>query len=356
MAETSFGVNHPLAVKLWARKLFVEALKTTWFNKLMGRNSGALVQVMPETSKQAGDTVTFGLRMQLSGDGVQGDATLEGNEEALTTYSDSLVINQLRHAVISGGRMSEQRVPFSVREEARAALTDWWADRLDWGLMNQLAGYTPRGDTKYTGNNVVNAPTNTILAASSTNQTPANEAALDASTVFDLAMIDKAVARAKTMDPAFRPVRVGGNEYFVGIIHPFQTYQLRRNAGDMQWADIQKAALAGGAGEKSPIFTGALGIYNGVVLHESSRIPAGVTAGNAPIANVKRAVFCGAQAAVVAFGRDQGAPETFSWAEELFDYGNKLGVGVGGVLGVKKTRFNGADFAAMVLSSYSPQP
>lgn len=356
MSLTQYGVNHPLAVKLWARKLFVEALKTTWFNRLMGRNSGALVQVMPETGKQKGDTVTFGLRMQLAGDGVQGDATLEGNEEELTTFSDSLVINQIRHAVRSAGRMSEQRVPFSVREEARAALTDWWADRLDWALMNQLAGYTPQGDTKYTGNNVVNAPTSQILAASDTVQNPANEAALDNTCIFNLTMLDQAVARAKTMSPAIRPVRVGGNEYFVCIIHPFQTYQLRRNTNAGQWADIQKAALAGGAGANSPIFTGALGIYNGVVLHESSRIPNGVTSGNAPIANVRRAVFCGAQAAVVAFGRDEDAPETFSWAEELFDYGNQLGVGVGGVFGVKKTRFNNADFAAMVLSSYSPQP
>lgn len=356
MTTTQFGVNHPLAVKLWARKLFTEALKTTWFNRLMGRNSSSLVQVMPETGKSKGDTVTFGLRMQLSGDGVQGDATLEGSEEALTTYNDSLVINQLRHAVRSAGRMSEQRVPFSVREEARAALTDWWADRLDWSLMNQLAGYTPQGDTKYTGNNVVNAPSVTILSTSGSNQSPANEAALDASTVFNLTMLDQAVARAKTMSPAIRPVKVNGSEYFVAIIHPFQTYQLRQNTNAGQWADIQKAALQGGAGDKSPIFTGALGVYNGVVLHESSRIPNGVSTGNAAIGNVRRAVFCGAQAAVVAFGRDDGSPETFSWAEELFDFGNQLGVAAGSIFGVKKTRFNSADFATMVLSSYSPQP
>ena len=37
--------------------------------------------------------VTFGLRMQLSGAGVTENETLEGNEESLTTYSDSIYIN-----------------------------------------------------------------------------------------------------------------------------------------------------------------------------------------------------------------------------------------------------------------------
>lgn len=30
MANTVYGVNDPLAVKLWSKKLSVEALKETW--------------------------------------------------------------------------------------------------------------------------------------------------------------------------------------------------------------------------------------------------------------------------------------------------------------------------------------
>ncbi len=32
MAVSSWGVNSPVAVKLWSRKLFQEALKQTWIN------------------------------------------------------------------------------------------------------------------------------------------------------------------------------------------------------------------------------------------------------------------------------------------------------------------------------------
>lgn len=97
----------------------------------MGKTTSSLVYIKDETSKSAGDRVTCGLRMQLSGDGIQGDATLEGNEEALATYSDNIFIDQLRHAVRSGGKMSEQRVPFDVRAEAMDGLADWWSDRID---------------------------------------------------------------------------------------------------------------------------------------------------------------------------------------------------------------------------------
>jgi len=62
--------------------------------------------------------------MQLDGAGRQGDDTLEGFEEKLTTYVDNVFIDQLRHAVRSGGKMTEQRIPWSIREEARMGLQD----------------------------------------------------------------------------------------------------------------------------------------------------------------------------------------------------------------------------------------
>ena len=104
MAVTEYGVNAAEAVKLWSRKLMHEALKQTWASKFMGRDSGSLVQVLDDTSKGPGDRIRCILRMQLSGDGIQGDDTLEGNEEALVTHTDNVIIDQLRHAVRSKGR------------------------------------------------------------------------------------------------------------------------------------------------------------------------------------------------------------------------------------------------------------
>lgn len=104
MATTAYSVNSAEAVKLWSRKLMREALKNTWASKFMGKDSNSLCQVLDDTQKSAGDRIRCILRMQLTGSGIQGDSTLEGNEEALITHTDDLLINQLRHAVRSSGK------------------------------------------------------------------------------------------------------------------------------------------------------------------------------------------------------------------------------------------------------------
>ncbi|MEJ0071192.1 MAG: DUF4043 family protein [Pseudomonadota bacterium] len=121
MAVTSYGVNDPLAVKVWSKRLSIEVLKNTWASRFMGTSSASVIQIKDELQKGSGDKITYGLRMQLSGTGVLGDGTLEGNEESLTTYSDAVILYQLRHAVRSAGRMSQQRVPFNIRDEALSA-------------------------------------------------------------------------------------------------------------------------------------------------------------------------------------------------------------------------------------------
>jgi N4-gp56 family major capsid protein len=349
MAATSYGVNHDLAVKLWSKKLFHEALKATFFSKFMGKGSGSLIQIKDETSKSAGDKITFGLRMQLTGDGVQGDGTLEGNEEALTTYADSVYIDQLRHAVRSAGKMSEQRVPFSVREEAKDGLRDWWSDRLDTSFANQIAGNTTAGlSTKFTGNQAAIAPNSThkLYVSGSSDE------GLTSSHVFNLNMIDKCVEKAKTLSVPIRPIKVGGKDKFVMFLHPYQVYDMRTTTSDGQWLDIQKAAMQGGDVSKNPIYDGSLGEYNGVVLHEWTRLPQGVNSSTAAaVANTRRAVFCGAQAAAMAYGKDDSGE--MSWVEELFDYGNQLGVSAGMIFGLKKVRFNSLDFGTIVVSSYA---
>lgn len=354
MASTQFGLNHPLAVKLFSKKLLHEALKQTWFSKFIGTKSDSLIQILPDTKKSAGDKITYGLRSLLTGAGVQGDATLEGNEEAMSFYSDSMFINQIRHAVRSDGKMSEQRVPYSMREEARMALSDWLADRIDTAFMNQLAGNVNITDTKYTGNNscVTADASHKIFPEHST------EASLSTTNTFTLTMIDKAVVQAKTITNPIRPLMVNGEAKYVIFIHPYQHYQLRTTTTTGQYLDIQKAAVQGGQISKNPIYTGAIAEYNGCVIHESTRVPWGSTSSTLGVgtANIARAIFCGAQAGVMAVGQDTDTGLGATWYEEMFDYGNQLGVAAGVIYGIKKSAFNSADFGTITLSSYSPNP
>lgn len=347
MAATAYGVNANEAVKLWSRKLMREALKQTWASKFMGRDSNSLCQILDDTSKGPGDRIRCILRMQLSGAGIQGDNTLEGNEEALITHTDDLLIDQLRHAVRSKGKMSEQRIPFSVREEARMGLQDWWADRFDTWFFNQLAGNSAQTDTRYTGNNTATAPDSTHRVFANGHSTEASLTAT-ASAIFSLGLIDAVALKARTLTPMIRKVNAGkaGMKY-VMFITPEQHYDLRRNTNTLQWGDIQKAAMQGGQISGNPIFTGALGEYNGVVLHEAYRLPVIDSTGGSKIG---RAVLCGSQAAVMAFGRGF-SKNRMEWVEELFDFKNSLGVSAGVIGGLKKTIYNSKDFATVTVSA-----
>lgn len=357
MAATSYGVNDPLAIKLWSKRLSVEVLKNTWFSKFVGTTSNSVIQIKDEIQKGPGDKVTYGLRMQLTGGGVQGDGTLEGNEESLTTYSDAIVIDQLRHAVRSAGKMSQQRVPFSVRDEGLSGLRDWWTDRLDTSFFNQICGYVAQADTRYTGLQATIAP-DTGANGHYINQHAVGDTAdedLINTDTFQLDLIDRAAERARTISPAIRPTMVQGRKMWVGFLHEYQVTDMRTNTASGQWLDIQKAAMTGGEIEDNPIFDGALGVYNGVILHSDVRVTPGCNSGTkASIASVRRAVLCGAQAAGIAYGRDNG-PNKYTWVEELFDYENQLGVSAGSIFGLKKLRFNNFDYSTVVMSSYAVQ-
>lgn len=348
MATTSYGVNDSEAVKLWSKKLFREALNNTTMAADIGSGSGSIIQLMDDTSKGAGDRIRTILRMQLSGEGIQGDSTLEGQEEALITYTDDVVINQLRHAVRSKGNMSEQRIPFSVRNEARIGLQDWWADRFDTSIINQLSGNTAQTDTRYTGNQAVTATDSTHEFRPNSKS---SDATLSAADTMSLTLLDSLVEKAETLSVPIRPVMVGGQPHYVLYMHPSQVTSLRTSTDTGQWLDIQKAAMQGGRVSDNPIFTGALGVYNGVVLKKNNRIPLGVN-GTSTVANTRRAIFAGAQAACIAFGRDHG-PNQMTWVEELFDFQNQLGVSAGSVFGVKRTIFNSESFGCIVLPTYA---
>lgn len=357
MTTTAFTTSSDETVKLWSKKLLVETKKRTWIDKFVGTGSDNIIQVLPDTSKEAGDRVRIPLRMQLTGDGTSGDSQLANSgEEALSTYVDDVYLGQLRHAVQSAGRLTNQMVQFNIRNEAASGLADWWSTRMDVSFMNQLAGNTAQTNTKYTGMQSCVAPSDDDHHIIAGGGSPYDETVIDSADTFNLSYIDYCVERAGTITPAIRPVKVGGKEYYVMFLHPYQVTSLRTNTSTGQWLDIQKAAISGGA--QNRIFDGSLGVYNGVILHASANVPS-------PTTNVRRAIFCGAQAGAIVYGRDGSMPASIgtknksegrmTWVEETFDYGNRIGISAGQVFGLKKLVFNSVDFATIVVSTYAAQ-
>ena len=360
MATTSFGVNDTLTVKAWAKELAHEAVKATEIYPLIGKSSNSVIQEKTEVKKGSGDRITCGLRMQLSGDGFTENETAEGNGENLTTYSDNILINELGHVVgvKSSNTIDQQRVPFDLREEAKEGLVDWWARRISISFFNQVCGNTATSgtnfptSTKFTGLNSAVAPSSGRILRVGGGAT--DEAGGSAGNTFSLSIIDSCAELAKTGGtaglPKIRPIKIDGGEHYVMYLHPTQVTSLRTSTSTGQWLDIQKAAMQGGEVSKNPIFTGALGMYNNVILRESEQIPRGVTTAGAALDNSRRAVFLGAQAAGIAFGQDSGENK-YRWNEELYDHKRRLEVSAWSIWGCKKFVWNSSDFATIVVTS-----
>ena len=366
MGTTNYPINDAMAVKLWSRVLDHEALKFTDIAPLIGDDDNSIIHRQDALSKGPGDTITYAIVMQLSQLGFTENQLAEGNGETLTTYADSLVINELMAVVGVKSRrtIDQQRVPWDLRNTAKGRLKDWYAGRYSVAFFNQVCGYTVANDVRLTGLNAVNAPSATRIIRQSGR---ASDDLLVVGDTFTLDMIDKAKEMAITATPQIRPVRFKGRsprgggrsdfnntleDMYVVYLHPYQITSLRRNTSTGQWLDLQKAASMGRQETGNMIFSGAIGIYNSCILRSSYNITNGVSAAGADVPNVKRAVLLGGQAAMMGFGRDNG-PNKITWNEELFDHKRRLEISALTIHGLKKTRYNNVDYGVVVMSSYA---
>lgn len=360
MAYSEYTTNHPLVPTLWDNELYAEAIQQTYVWSFMGTGKNSLLVRKDDFATKKGDKIIMGLRAQLTGRGTSGDDTLHGNEEALTTFNDQFTINQLRHAVISKGRMSEQRVLFDLRTEAKEGLADWFATRFDTWFFNQIGGATYQTDTAYTGfNTVAGVDANHIIRP---NGKTADES-LTSGDELTLIQLDRLAARlrqgtfASTGLMPIRPIKIRGGNYYVLFVHPNQVQSLRSQTATAQWADLQKAAIQGGMMD-IPLITGGdyVGTYNGIIIHQSEKVPMGVNSTTgAAVTNARRAVLCGAQAAMFGIGGETPDDnKKFKWVEDRFDYENQLGVSAWTISGLKASTFNNARFGTFILPTYAP--
>lgn len=362
-APTSFAVNDAFAVKLWSKDLAVEALKYTEVAPLIGTDAGSVIHKKEDLEKGKGDQVTFGLRMQLSQDGFTENEIAEGNGESLTIYSDQLTINELMgNATVKSDRsIDQQRVPFDLRAEARDGLADWYGKRTSVSFFNQVCGNTAETRTKYTGLQATTAPSSgRILWQGSLTA----DEQLGSSNTMTLGLLDKAKEMATTATPPVRPINAKGKsdigDYYESLtqglyicyMHPYQWTDLKTNTSTGQWLDLVAKAWQGDGDKRSPIFTGAAGVYNNIIIKTAFDVTTGVNSSTgAAISTVRRAVLLGGQAAVIGYGMKHAGGK-YLWNEELFDHKRRLEVSALSVWGIKKTRFNSVDYGVIVMSTY----
>lgn len=358
-----------LRAQLWDKELFSDVMAELYFAQrgMMGESSDSLIQVKNDLTKAKGDRVTFGIGYKLSGDGVTGDGELEGNEEAKNTYSDTVLIDQIRNAERLEGELDTQKAAYNTRDEALRDGKVWIAEFLEKQIFMKLGGVstlslTDIGSAVYSRRAAFANTADAVPAAHEAAGTGARYICADASGIDAMAdtdimsttLITRAKVKAQTSvvgRPRVRPIRVNGQDHYVMFVHPWQAADLKTAASSV-WAQAQREA--GERGDKNKIFTGSLGVWDNVILHVSDFVPTAQTSsafgvgGTATACRAFRALLCGAQAGLMANAspKGRGVVPTFM-VEKKFDYDNKVGYAVGYIGGIQKSTFNSIDYGVV---------
>lgn len=397
MADTIFPLGSIPAATLLSEDLLSQSLYTSVLSRFLGDDDDAMIRILPDLTRRAGDTIDYELELNLTGPGVLGFDELQGNEEPIIYLPDAFSINDIAHAVSIRGQMTLQRVPWSMRKRAKRLLQKWLTRRMNVVFANQLGGNSAgaglgipgvsAGDYRFLGMNATQAPssvttangqtvTRQVFPTGITAESGLTSAGTGGANQLQLYQINQCVTKAESAVIPIRPIIVNGEPYYVVFAHPFQINDLKNLTGNGTWQSIQLAAMAGTGHDyvkDNPLFTGAIGMYNRTIIHKDMHVPYGDTTQASASAklgtslgtaangttSVARAIFCGANAGVIAFGRHTSWPSQVKWVEMAQDYNRKLGVSCELVFGMKKSWFtntgdSGAtDFGTIVISTWA---
>jgi len=315
---------------IWSKALLAQAEDLTFWSRMEGPQGSSMPIIRKDDLlSEPGDTVKFDIVLALTGAGSTGDTTLtEGNEEALKIRQTSMALTYLKHGV-RWTELAEALITHDMRTTAKNQLAKWLSGKIDNRIFSELTG----------AGTVVPDKNQWAAGTATTRNTVADTNAGGRLTLDTLTEL-KAYAQ---VDLKIEPIRIDGddNEYFVLVCHPYAVMSLKRD--DTKWAQAQRDAQV--RGDDNPIFTGAAGMWDGVIIKVSNRVPRSVN--TVPI-QVADNAFLGAQALSRGYGF---LPK---WVEQDFSYGEEAGVATRVLLGEKLNVFDltsGGGAAANLLTA-----
>ncbi len=362
MANTNFAALTSEQLTIWSRDFWRVARNMSFINQFAGSGSNAMVQTISElTQSEKGARAVLTLLADMTGDGIVGDNTLEGNEEALRAFDIVVGLDQLRFANRLSGRLADQKSVVNFREHSRDALAYAMADRMDQLAFLTLSGigYNLKNNgglrpSMNSGQNLNDLAFGSDVSAPTSNRHRRFDATngIVAGDVTATAAVDKLSyggivdLKAYAKDQYIRGMRGAGNDE---TYHLFVTPQVMADL-KLDSDFLANVRQAGVRGPGSSLFSGSSSLMvDGIMVHEFRHVfnTTGATAGtssNAGAAGYKwganadvngsACLFCGAQALAMA---DIGAPEI---VEDTFDYGNQNGISIGKIFGLKKPKYH----------------
>lgn len=357
MADTTVSSDNN--TEAWADDEFFEYVRQSPLKFLMGKSENSPIQVKEQLTKESGDQITFSLITRLTGDGVEDDNTLEGNEESLGNYGKKVTVHQLRHGVVVG-QHETIKTKIDLLNAAKTMLRLWNMEKLrdlflarmfspvTDGLTTYAASTATQRNAWLVANNPATSNERTLFGAAKSNYSGVHAtdlANIDA-TADDLHQdIVRLLKRlAQNCDPHIRPVVVPGSEDQVG---GERYYAL---AGSLAFRDLEANMdathqAADTRGDSNRVFAGGKIKVNNVWVFEvpeMDRTPANggcllEDVGNGGTTEVEPVFFLGAQALLLAWAK------RMSVKMDEWDYQNKRGVAVAETRGCVKTTYNSFD-------------
>ena len=350
MATTNFGLMTNEQKTVWSTDLWRQARNHAFITKFLGKDEDSVIQRVTELTKSVkGSRAVITLVNDTEGDGVVGDRTLEGNEEALRSSEIVIEIDQMRHAHANEGRMAEQASILRFRQHGKNQLAYWIADRMDQLAFLTLSGVSYRMTNNGASRKSQEFSRLSFATTALDAPTPKRIARWNAATMqLDIGSGNSAITaadrpvwelfvqlKAFAKESYVRPVREkAGEESYHAFLSPTAMARLKLDPTYM--ANLRHARERDG---KNPLFTGGAIKIDGIFFHEyrhvyntRGAIPGGKW-GAGGLVDGCQILFCGAQALGMA---DLGVPE---WVEKEFDYGNRSGISIAKALGFKKPKF-----------------
>lgn len=315
MAET-FVVSGS-RVERYNSRYFKEYVRALQFADLMGESDNRPLHVKMDLAKKAGEVIHIPLIGKLTGDGVEGNGELAGNETALSNYDAALTVDWRRKGVLVT-KKEEQVTEIDLRNAAKGQLKVWAMEKLRDDLLEAMLCPDVQGSTKY--RDVANATMDTYVAANtdriffnaagtiaSNTDMSTGLATVTGASLVTLAVLKEFKRRIKTASPRIRPISIDKRgEFFVGIM-PSLPFAAFKTAIEAVNRDAAPRSL-----RDNPIYSDGDLLYDGVIWKEVPELDdiIDVTTGDnalptagAASAPVAPCFLLGAQAVGIAWGQ-----------------------------------------------------
>lgn len=347
MATTNTPAD--LVMTRFLAEFFAEFVRGNTFTPYTGKSSNN-----PIVIKEGDKKVNIPLVAKLSGNGVSGSATLDGNEELLAQYAYTLDPTYHRNGV----RLNNEERKKPAIDQMRAAremLMSWGMEKVRDDVIKAMASLNAvdvttattaaintAGDTWVTNNSdrVLYGAATSNLSAGDHSASLANVDTTGDKMTGDIVRLARKIAR--TANPLIRPIRTpGGRETYVLFCGTQAFIHLQEDLETLH-------SNAGVRGEGNPLFMPGDLYWDNVIIREVPEISTLIadstyyaTAGNSST-KVEPYFLCGAQAVGYALGQ---RPDLIT--DNLKDYGFQPGVAVELMHDIDKLTYNDKDHGIM---------